>query len=159
MKIIFIVALFACSLCIVHAQVKTITIDQLELALTSKEDTVFVVNFWATWCKPCIEELPYFEEAHKDFEQANVHVLLVSLDMPKELGKTLIPFIQKRNMHSEIVLLEAQDPNSWIDRIEPAWSGSLPATIIYNGLSKKRKFFEKQLNREELFSTIKEMME
>ncbi|MFM7339861.1 MAG: TlpA disulfide reductase family protein, partial [Bacteroidota bacterium] len=119
MKIVFIVVLFACSLCIVHAQVKTITIDQLELALTSKEDTVFVVNFWATWCKPCIEELPYFEEAHKDFEQANVHVLLVSLDMPKELGKTLIPFIQKRNMHSEIVLLEAQDPNSWIDRIEP----------------------------------------
>ena len=142
-----------------HAQVEIVTLARLEKVMSSSKDTVYVINFWATWCKPCIEELPYFEEAHTFYAASNVRILLVSLDMPSELERTLVPFIQKKKLQSEIVLLNEPDPNVWIDKIEPTWTGSLPATLIFNGSSKKRMFFEKQISKEELFSTIQQMKE
>ncbi len=142
-----------------HAQVEIVTLARLEKVMSSSKDTVYVINFWATWCKPCIEELPYFEEAHTFYATSNVRILLVSLDMPSELERTLVPFIQKKKLQSEIVLLNEPDPNIWIDKIEPTWTGSLPATLIFNGSSKKRMFFEKQISKEELFSTIQQMKE
>ena len=142
-----------------HAQVQKISIGQLEQVLSSKHDSVYVINFWATWCKPCIEELPYFEEAFHEFKKSNVRILLVSLDMASELERIVIPFIQKKKMLAEIVLLDEPDPNSWIDRIEPSWTGSLPATIIFNNSLKKRSFQEKQLTKEELFSIIQQLKE
>lgn len=153
--------LFMVFFCInsMHSQVQKISIGQLEQVLSSKYDSVYVINFWATWCKPCIEELPYFEEAHHEFKKSNVRILLVSLDMASELERIVIPFIQKKKMLSEIVLLDEPDPNSWIDRIEPSWTGSLPATIIFNNSLKKRSFQEKQLTKEELFSIIQQLKE
>ena len=142
-----------------HAQVEIVTLARLEKEMSSSKDTVYVINFWATWCKPCIEELPYFEEAHTFYATSNVRILLVSLDMPSELERTLLPFIQRKKLQSEIVLLNEPDPNIWIDKIEPTWTGSLPATLIFNGSSKKRMFFEKQISKEELFSTIQQMKE
>lgn len=142
-----------------HAQVETVSLSRIQTVLDSSHDTVHVINFWATWCKPCIEELPYFEEAHEKYASSNVRILLVSLDMLSELERTLLPFIKKKKLQSEIVLLNEPDPNVWIDKIEPSWSGSLPATIILNGKSKKRMFFERQLTKEELFSTIQLMKE
>ncbi len=142
-----------------QAQVEIVTLARLEKEMSSSKDTVYVINFWATWCKPCIEELPYFEEAHTFYATSNVRILLVSLDMPSELERTLLPFIQRKKLQSEIVLLNEPDPNIWIDKIEPTWTGSLPATLIFNGSSKKRMFFEKQISKEELFSTIQQMKE
>ena len=142
-----------------HAQVEIVTLARLEKEMSSSKDTVYVINFWATWCKPCIEELPYFEEAHTFYATSNVRILLVSLDMPSELERTLVPFIQKKKLQSEIVLLNEPDPNIWIDKIESTWTGSLPATLIFNGSSKKRMFYEKQISKEELFSTIQQMKE
>ncbi|MFN5246606.1 MAG: TlpA family protein disulfide reductase [Ignavibacteria bacterium] len=142
-----------------HAQVEIVTLARLEKVMSSSKDTVYVINFWATWCKPCIEELPYFEEAHTFYATSNVRILLVSLDMPSELERTLVPFIQKKKLQSEIVLLNEPDPNIWIDKIESTWTGSLPATLIFNGSSKKRMFYEKQISKEELFSTIQQMKE
>jgi thiol-disulfide isomerase/thioredoxin len=142
-----------------HAQVEIVTLARLEKVMSSSKDTVYVINFWATWCKPCIEELPYFEEAHTFYATSNVRILLVSLDMPSELERTLLPFIQKKKLQSEIVLLNEPDPNIWIDKIESTWTGSLPATLIFNGSSKKRMFYEKQISKEELFSTIQQMKE
>lgn len=154
-----IIILLLLSTVTVFSQVKTVKLDALTSLLNNDADSVYVINFWATWCKPCIEELPYFEEAHTFYATSNVRILLVSLDMPSELERTLLPFIQKKKLQSEIVLLNEPDPNIWIDKIEPTWTGSLPATLIFNGSSKKRMFFEKQISKEELFSTIQQMKE
>ena len=141
------------------SQVKTVKLDALTSLLNNDADSVYVINFWATWCKPCIEELPYFEEATSAFAQKNVRVILVSLDSPAELERVLLPFVKKKELKSEILLLDEQNPNEWIDTIEPDWTGSLPATIILRNRIKKRVFFEKQLEKEELFATIQSMME
>ncbi len=141
------------------SQVKTVKLDALTSLLNNDADSVYVINFWATWCKPCIEELPYFEEATSAFSQKNVRIILVSLDFPSELDKVLLPFVKKKDFKSEVLLLDEQNPNEWIDKIEPEWTGSLPATIILRNRIKKRVFLEKQLEKEELFTTIQSMME
>lgn len=154
-----ILILFLLSSVTVFSQVKTVKLDALTSLLNNDADSVYVINFWATWCKPCIEELPYFEEATSAFSQKNVRIILVSLDSPSELERVLLPFVKKKDLKSEILLLDEHNPNQWIDKIEPEWTGSLPATIILRNRIKKRVFLEKQLEKEELFTTIQSMME
>ncbi|MDO6597909.1 redoxin domain-containing protein [Oceanihabitans sp. 2_MG-2023] len=122
--------------------------DAFEKFLNSTDDKVYVINFWATWCAPCIKELPHFEEINKTYKDKNVEVLLVSLDFPKQYEKKLIPFIEKHQLQSKVVALNDPDSNTWIPKVSEAWSGALPATIIYN--KDKREFYEKSFSYEEL---------
>lgn len=107
------------------------TFDAFEHVLNQANDTVYVVNFWATWCKPCVAELPYFEELTKQYEGKPVKVLLVSLDFERQLERKLIPFINKNQLQSEVIVLTDSKSVHWIDRVSEEWSGSIPATYIY----------------------------
>lgn len=105
----------------------------LEPLLYTNSDTTFIVNFWAMWCAPCVKELPYFEEYLQQHSGEKTAVLLVSMDFPNDIESKLLPFLNDRQVyHSSVVLLDAPDANSWIDRIEPSWSGAIPATLIFN---------------------------
>ena len=64
-------------------------ITELLQRIDNTSDTVYVVNFWATWCKPCVEELPDFEKANQDFATQKVKVLLVTMDFKEDLEKIL----------------------------------------------------------------------
>ena len=126
------------------SSVKTLNYNQLKPYLEQKDDKIYVVNFWATWCAPCVKELPYFEKIKKDYADKNVEVLLVSLDFPKQVEKKLIPFIKKKKLQSEVVLLDDVNEDVWIKAIDESWSGAIPATIIYN--ANNRKFYEKSFD-------------
>ena len=121
-------------------------------------DSLLVINFWASWCKPCIKELPYFEEARSEFSNRPVKFLLVSLDFKRELETKVIPFVKARNMQSPVVLLDEPDYNSWIDKVEPSWSGAIPGTLFI-APGGKRKFVEKEFEKEELLKSINEMLD
>lgn len=110
--------------------------DDFEKAIIKEDDNIYVINFWATWCAPCIKELPYFEKLHTD--NPKVKVILVSLDSRKDLEKKLIPFVDKKKITAQVVLLSDKDYNAWLDKIDASWSGAIPATLILNG---KRKLF------------------
>jgi thiol-disulfide isomerase/thioredoxin len=118
-----------------------------------KNDSIYVINFWATWCKPCVKELPAFEKLVVDYSDKKVKILLVSLDFSDKLESQVIPFIKKNSIQSEIVLLDDADANSWIPKVSPEWSGAIPATIIYN--KDNRKFYEQSFTFEELETEIK----
>ncbi len=130
------------------ASVKAYNFDGLEYFLKKNNDTTYVVNFWATWCVPCVEELPYFEELNAKYKDEKVKVLLVSLDMHKMVESKLLPFIKNRKLQSDVVLLRDPDQNTWLPKVDPSWSGAIPATVIYKG--DKRKFYEKSFTYEEL---------
>ena len=112
---------------------KIVDYDGLEDYLEKSKVAITVVNFWATWCKPCIKELPYFEEVEAKYDDQDVDVILVSLDFPDQIER-LNKFIEKRNLKSEVVMLDDPDANSWINKVDPSWSGAIPATIIYLSL-------------------------
>jgi thiol-disulfide isomerase/thioredoxin len=132
--------------------IKVIDYKGLQPYLQKKEDTLYVINFWATWCKPCVKELPYFERVNKEFKDEPVRVILVSLDFPKQLESKLIPFIEKNNIQSEVIVLNDPDSNNWINKIDESWSGAIPATLFYSG--KTRIFHEKTFTYSELVKII-----
>lgn len=101
--------------------------------LQSKVDEIHIINFWATWCKPCVEELPVFEQLYQDTKDKNVRFTFVSLDFEEKIETKLIPFLQKNKLNGDVIVLKQKGMNDWIDRIEPSWSGALPATILING--------------------------
>jgi thiol-disulfide isomerase/thioredoxin len=111
----------------------------LEKAVLSDNNTTYVVNFWATWCAPCVKELPHFEQLNS--ENKKVKVVLVSLDFKNQYEAKLLPFLKKKAIKSEVVLLTDKDYNTWLPAVDKDWSGSIPATlIIKNG---KKVFVEK----------------
>lgn len=124
----------------------------LEKFLNQNDDKIHVINFWATWCAPCVKELPYFEKLNAEYANKNVEVLLVSLDFPHLYDTKLKPFIRDKNIKSKVIALDDADMNTWIPKVDATWSGALPATIIYK--HGKRKFFEKSFTYEELKNEI-----
>lgn len=130
--------------------------NAFEKFLNRKDDKIYVVNFWATWCAPCIKELPYFEAINKNFKSENVEVLLVSLDFPKQYQTKLIPFIKKHQLQSKVVALNDPDSNAWIPKVSEKWSGAIPATVIYN--KDKRMFYEQSFNYNQLKTEIEKFI-
>lgn len=122
--------------------------DGLEPLLNKKDDKTYIVNFWATWCKPCIEELPDFEKTYAEQKDNNVEMLLVSLDMPSMWEKRLVPFVKEKKLKGEVVILDDPKMNEWIPKIDANWEGGIPATLIYN--KEKRIFYSHGFTYEEL---------
>lgn len=130
--------------------------DGLEPLINRKDNKIHVVNFWATWCAPCVKELPYFEAVHKQYKDKGVEVLLVSLDFPNTYDTRLKPFIKKHALKSKVVAFDDTDQNRWIPAINKNWSGALPATIIYRG--DQRQFYEKSFTQDELEIELKQFI-
>lgn len=134
-------------------QVEVIKFEGLEEIMNNPGEKVLVLNFWATWCKPCIIEMPYFEEASAKYKD-NINLIFVSLDFADQLENKVKPFLQKREIKSRVVLLDDIDYNSWIDKVDPRWSGALPATIIIDGRDNEKYFYEKEFEKEELYQIL-----
>ena len=81
----------------------------------------------------------------------------MSLDFVNQKEESLIPFLIKNNVNSEVILLNDPDSNKWIDKVDTGWTGSLPATLIYN--SKTRYFIEDELNYEKIKLKIDQLSE
>ncbi|MEO1263265.1 MAG: TlpA disulfide reductase family protein [Bacteroidota bacterium] len=108
------------------------TFDEFEHHIRQENDTTYVVNFWATWCQPCVAELPWFEQLIPAYANQPVKVLLVSMDFPKQIKSKLIPFVEKRKLEESVVALADMDYNEWIDKVSEEWDGAIPFTLIYN---------------------------
>ena len=137
--------------------VPVINLDQLDSRLQNGADTTFVVNFWATWCGPCVKELPYFETLGVNNADEKMKVLLVTLDFVENLESKVIPFIAKKEIKSEVLLLDEVNPNKWIPRVSEKWSGAIPATIFVNTQKKTRHFHEGSFKEGELELKLKEL--
>lgn len=124
----------------------------IEVWLTRESDTIYVVNFWATWCTPCVKEFPYFEQVHNAFQGKKVKILMVNLDFPDQLQSRVIPFLERRKSALHVIMLDDPDQNTWINRVDSSWSGALPATLIYT--RGYRQLFESELSYDQLVNKI-----
>lgn len=149
--------IFICLICLSFATpvfsqktVEVVKFDWYKQLRKSPNDTTYIVNFWATWCMPCIGELPEFEEFRASHLDEKVKVILVSLDHYKKLDITVIPFLEKQKIQSEVVLLNEPDYNAWIDKVDRSWEGSIPATVVFNNSTKGYRFHEGELTAGDL---------
>ncbi len=120
------------------------SMPQLEERIKQSANSTLVNKFWATWCKPCVEELPIFEQVNERYAAKNVKVLLVSLDFKSQLQKRFLPFLETTKLKSEVILFADQDANTWIPRVNEDWDGAIPATFIVRG--NKHNFHQGRFN-------------
>lgn len=151
MKLMFV--LFIVSFGINAKSIDDYNFDEFYRQKIDSSKGLLVVNFWATWCKPCVTELPVFEKANSELNRLSEKILLVNLDFNSQYKKTVSTFLNQRTVSSEVVHINNSDPNSWIDKIDKEWSGAIPATVIYFD-AKKVFFKEGEISYEELKKEI-----
>ena len=155
--VIFLLFLLAASFAKMQAaspspQIRVMNFDELYPLLHIENDTTYVVNFWATWCAPCVREIPAFEKLYDRYKSQKVQVILVSLDFPNHLHSRLIPFVERNNVKSRVILLDDPDANRWIPMVSENWTGAIPATLIFN--RNVRRFYQREFYFEELQEII-----
>lgn len=131
--------------------------DELEPVFHQSNDTTYVINFWATWCAPCVEEIPYFEQLEEEYKGKPLKIIMISLDFRKNVRTKLLKFVQDRPLNLPVIALTDNKTNIWIDKVDPEWSGAIPITIIYH--QDKRVFIQDQFaDYEELSSAVQSVL-
>jgi len=122
-------------------------------------DKPTVFNFWATICKPCVEEIPYFQEIAKKYDSTGVRLVLVSLDLLEAYPKQIATFATKHNFTSPIKFLAETNADLFCPAVDSSWSGVIPASLFINNKTGYRKFFEEQLSKEKLEKELQLMIQ
>jgi thiol-disulfide isomerase/thioredoxin len=145
--------LFLFPLLISGNKVIVVNFEQLQsYAMHKTNDTLYVMNFWATWCDPCVKELPAFQAEYKKYANRKVKFIFVSMNSVRELTKVQ-NFTDNQKLGGQLLLLNGGNPNDWIDKVDSSWSGSIPATIMYKS-GKKVYFREGEFTSESLEKII-----
>jgi thiol-disulfide isomerase/thioredoxin len=140
---------------LVAQQIPVIKVRELEELIATREKKILVLNFWATWCAPCVKELPYFEAVYqKNDEQTKV--VLINLDFADKIEKVK-SFVNRKKIQAPVLLLDEIDYNSWIDKVDTSWQGAIPATLIINTQTGQRRFIAKELEDGQLDQIIEEI--
>lgn len=131
------------------------SMKQLESRINNGKDTTYIVNLWATWCAPCIEELPYFEKINDIYKSEKIKIILWSLDFKSKLETDVKSFVGKNNIKSEVFVVNEKSQQDFIDKISEKWSGAIPATLVLQPSTKRRDFFEREFTYLELEELVK----
>ncbi|WP_299985715.1 TlpA disulfide reductase family protein [uncultured Pontibacter sp.] len=137
---------------------KVIKFSELQEYMVTRTDTkVKVINFWATWCQPCVKELPFIDSLRYAYDPHKIEVLLVNLDFPDERTK-VNAFLQRKKIGAPVWLLDESDPNLFIDQVDPSWSGAIPATLLIQNATAQRVLLEGELTKAELEEHINKLL-
>jgi thiol-disulfide isomerase/thioredoxin len=142
---------------VAEAQIKSVKVSEITSLIQRTPQDIILLNFWATFCKPCVAEIPNFIKVCK--EQENVSLLFVSVDASEIYPEKLMKFARKRMKGAEVVWLDETDASYFCPVIDGSWGGSIPATLLLNKKSGKRIFVEGEMSENELRSQLKEIQE
>jgi thiol-disulfide isomerase/thioredoxin len=137
--------------------IQSIGIRQLDSLLQARQ-TPLIINFWATFCKPCIEEIPYFEAWVKQYEKTGLELWLVSLDMEDMFPKKLEAFTKNKSFQSRQFWLRESNADVFCPVIDPRWSGAIPASLFIHRAKGFRKFYEEPLSEHQFKAAIQALL-
>ena len=123
---------------------------------TSQSPTI--LNFWATFCKPCIAEMPHFETLSKAYQAKGVRLIFVSLDLKESYPAEVENFMRSRNLSSPVVYLNESNADLFVPVVDSSWSGAIPASLFLNKKAGYRSFWEEPLSQEKLDAEIRKML-
>jgi thiol-disulfide isomerase/thioredoxin len=137
--------------------IQKIKITDLESYIT-KSDHPLIINFWATFCVPCVKEIPYFQSTVARYNDRQVELVLVSLDLPDYYPARISDCAEKRGFTSRIVWLNETDADYFCPKVDPRWTGGIPSSLFINNATHYRRFFDRQLTEPQVDLEIKEML-
>ena len=137
------------------AQIPAYTADKLVARIANK-DTTYIINFWATWCGPCVKELPQFDKLQKAYAGKPVKVILASFDFKDAYPEKLTTYVERKKLLPQIVWWSETDANQFIPKIDNNWSGGLPATLVVNAKTHYHTFIERPVTSEEIMKMVAE---
>ena len=117
-----------------------------------------IINFWATFCKPCIAELPHFQAVANKYKAQGVNLIMVSLDLKEAYPSKVASFAKKLNLTSPVVYLDESNADIFCPAVDSSWSGAIPASLLINNATGYRKFYEEEISKEKLEAEIKAML-
>ena len=150
MRYLFMLVMLACFHGLGAQMTPKVTLAELEARAESNPDTLYIYNFWATWCRPCVEEMPHFDQVSQDYAAKAVKVVFVSLDLPSQYEVKLTQFLKKRKFHAEALWLDEPSIQTKIDLVSSEWTGAIPATLFIRKGAGLRKFHEGDFTLESL---------
>jgi thiol-disulfide isomerase/thioredoxin len=156
-KRIFFFPLLLLSFAAFSQEIKKIKITDLAKTIAETK-TPLIVNFWATYCLPCMHEIPYFQETVKKYEQEGLTIIFVSLDLREAYPAKISSTAKKLKLAYPIAWLDETDADYFCPLIDKSWSGGLPSTLFINPKNNYRKFVEDELTREKFEKVVGEMM-
>lgn len=135
-------------------EIKLIDQDkEIDTILAHHGSELLVVNFWATFCAPCVEELPYFVELSKKYPEKKVRVVGFSVDQKRMIDSDVIPFLKKKQIPYANFLIFT-DPEKTINSFAPEWGGDIPVTFLYDRNGKQLEKFLRPVTAEELNTAV-----
>lgn len=108
-----------------------------ENVMANEKGNVVLVNLWATWCKPCVHEMPLLEKLHQNYKGKGLKVVTLSIDEVSKADSLVIPFWEEMNFSMDNYLIAHQDPGAFVNEIDPLWIGLLPTSFIFNSDGEK----------------------
>ncbi|MBL0883757.1 MAG: TlpA family protein disulfide reductase [Chitinophagaceae bacterium] len=158
MKKIWIILLVVLATTNIQAQdIKKVKINDL-IKMIDTSSVPLVVNFWASWCAPCIKEIPWFEKSVASFKDEKVKLILVSLDFAEDYPKGIADFVKKNNYRSTIVWLDETNADEFCPKIDEKWDGAIPVTLMVNKQRQYRQFFAQQLPEQRLVQELQKLV-
>lgn len=138
-------------------EIKKVKINDL-VKMIDTSSVPLVVNFWASWCAPCIKEIPWFEKSVAAFKDQKVQLILVSLDFAEDYPKGIATFAKKNNYQSKIVWLDETNADEFCPKIDEKWDGAIPVTLMVNKKREYRQFYAQQLPEQRLILELQKLV-
>jgi thiol-disulfide isomerase/thioredoxin len=157
MRIAIILLLLAIGMAGPAQSIKKIKVTDLEQTI-AQSDHPLIVNFWATFCVPCVKEIPYFQSTVARYQGEVVELILVSLDLPDYYPGKIASFAQGRGFTAHIVWLDETNADYFCPKVDPRWTGGIPCSLFINNKTHYRRFFDRQLTEPQVDLEIKKML-
>ncbi|WP_373522298.1 TlpA family protein disulfide reductase [Aquiflexum sp.] len=123
-----------------------ISYQEFDEMVKTPSNKIRIYNFWATWCGPCVKEMPYFEKIQAD--DSSIELIFISMDDGRK-PERVTSFMKKKGIKAPVYLLDDVDYNKWIDKVNSTWSGAIPATLFVKSDGTK-SFHEGEVTEKEL---------
>jgi peroxiredoxin len=103
--------------------------DEIKALRANSAGKLLLVNFWATWCEPCLAEFPEIQKMVRTYKKRPLQIVTVSINSPDEL-KFVQSFLGEQHAVSRNLLFDGKDPADAVTAFGTGWTGGVPYTVL-----------------------------
>ncbi|HEQ60146.1 MAG TPA: redoxin domain-containing protein, partial [Firmicutes bacterium] len=139
--------------------IEAVRIGRLVEKLKASRGHITVLNVWATWCKPCLEEMPELVRFFREYRSKGVRFLSVSADHPDTLDDRVRPYVEQQSIPFAVFVVGGESPDELVQAIDPRWQGSLPATFVFDASGARRQAWYEPIQYADLSGAVDALLE